>query len=383
MQPVASDDLDNVCQPVTRASGLPNRFYVDPDCFAAEKDHVFFASWSAVGFAKDVPAAGDVMPVDFLGVPMLLVRDRDGRVRVFQNTCRHRGMVLVNEKTRLRGVIRCPYHSWCYDLDGRLRTTPHVGGHGTNVHPDLDRSELGLWEFRSHVWLGVVFVNVSGTAAAFEDHAAPAIARWSEFDRDLFHAGPDSAFELEVAANWKLAVENFCESYHLPWVHPALNSYSKLTDHYHIESPGSHSGQGTHVYRPQLDASGTRFDDFAGLDAKWETSAEYIALYPNVLFGVHRDQVFAIILDPKALDRTLERVAIFYPSAEMCSPDWAGLRAVNTAAWKTVFEEDVFVVEGMQRGRHGPLFDGGRFAPAMDGPTHLFHTWIADRFRHD
>ena len=98
---------------------------------------------------------------------------------------------------------------------------------------------------------------------------------------------------------------------------------------------------------------------------------------------MHRDQVFAIILEPKALDRTLERVAIFYASAEMCSPDWSGLRAANTAAWKTVFEEDVFVVEGMQRGRHGPLFDGGRFAPAMDGPTHLFHTWIADRFRHD
>ena len=62
MQPIATEDLENVCQPVTRASGLPNRFYVDPDCFAAEKDRVFFASWSAVGFAKDVPAAGDVMP---------------------------------------------------------------------------------------------------------------------------------------------------------------------------------------------------------------------------------------------------------------------------------------------------------------------------------
>ena len=321
------------------------------------------------------------MPVEFLGIPMLIARDRAGGVRVFQNTCRHRGMILVRERTNLSGVIRCPYHSWCYDLDGRLRTTPHVGGHGTNVHPELNRSELGLWEFRSHVWMGVVFVNVSGTAKPFAEYAAPAMDRWSEFgDQPLHYSGPDSAFDLEVAGNWKLAVENYCESYHLPWVHPGLNSYSKLSDHYHIEAPGSHSGQGTRVYRPQLDASGSRFDDFAGLSEKWNASAEYLALYPNVLFGVHRDQVYAIILQPSTQDRTRERIALFYASETMCGPAWRELRSANTAAWKTVFEEDVFVVEGMQRGRHGPLFDGGRFAPAMDGPTHVFHLWIADRF---
>ena len=382
MSPVDQLELDKVLQPVSRAVGLPNPFYTDPEHFEVEKQKVFFPNWAAIGFAKDVAKSGDAMPVDFLGIPMLVVRDRKGAVRVFQNTCRHRGMILVSEKRNLRGVIRCPYHSWCYDLDGELRTTPHVGGPGTNVHADVKRSELGLWEFRSHVWMGVVFVNVSGKAAPFTEYASDVIERWAEFDRELHHSGPDSSFKLDVKTNWKLAVENYCESYHLPWVHPGLNSYSKLSDHYHIEAPGSYAGQGTWVYRPQMDASGTRFADFPGLSDHWDTAAEYIALFPNVLLGVHRDQAFAIVLEPKGIDRTVEHVEIYYAAPDMCTPDWADLRSVNSRMWKEVFQEDVFVVEGMQAGRHGPLFDGGKFSPAMDGPTHLFHHWVADQCRH-
>ena len=373
--------LDHVRRPIAEARGLPNSYYTDPAYFETEKQRVFFPTWAGVGFAKDIPDAGDVMPVDFLGIPMLLVRDRDNSVRVYQNTCRHRGMILVSKKTNLRGVIRCPYHSWCYDLNGGLKTTPHVGGPGTNVHADVRRSELGLWEFRAHVWLGVIFVNISGKAPPFESYAAGVLERWQEFDQYIFHSGDDSSFQLEVSCNWKLAVENYCESYHLPWVHPGLNSYSKLTDHYNIEEPGSHSGQGTRVYRPQMDASGSRFSDFANLSTKWNTSAEYISLFPNVLLGVHRDQTFAIILEPKAIDRTVEHVAIYYASAEMCEPKWAPLRQSNTELWKTVFEEDIGVVEGMQRGRLGPMFDGGKFSPVMDSPTHLFHDWVAERFQ--
>ena len=62
--------------------------------------------------------------------------------------------------------------------------------------------------------------------------------RWAEFDRPLYHAGEDSSFKLNLETNWKLAVENYCESYHLPWIHPALNSYSRLEDHYNILSVG-------------------------------------------------------------------------------------------------------------------------------------------------
>jgi len=223
--------------------------------------------------------------------------------------------------------------------------------------------------------MDIVWINVSGTAAPFEQANADLLARWSEFDKPLHHGGADSRFALEVNCNWKLAVENYCESYHLPWVHPGLNTYSRLEDHYHIEAAGLYSGQGTLVYRQLKGEDDQTFPDFEGLSDKWDTAAEYITAYPNVLLGVHRDHTFAIILRPEALDKTVEHVHIYYAH----SATDADLRARNTAQWKEVFEEDIFVVEGMQRGRHASGFDGGRFSPAMDGPTHLFHAWVASQ----
>jgi phenylpropionate dioxygenase-like ring-hydroxylating dioxygenase large terminal subunit len=368
-------DLHLVRQPLEHAHGLPNRHYTDADTYAQERRTLLMAQWAGLAVAADVPEPGDAVPLDFLDIPLLLVRDRDGQVRVYQNTCRHRGMILVDAPRRIEGAIRCPYHSWCYGLDGRLVSTPHVGGPGQNVHPAIDRGSLGLIEIRSHIWFGVVWINLSGTAPPFRDAMAGVLDRWSEFDLPLHHGGPGSRFQLTVAGNWKLAVENYCESYHLPWVHPGLNSYSRLEDHYNIEAPGAFSGQGTRVYRQITGESGQTFPDFPALSDKWDSGAEYLAVYPNVLLGVHRDHAFAILLEPRGPGCTVEHVHIYYPTPDTDE----GLRMRNAQQWKSVFEEDIFVVEGMQRGRHGEAFDGGRFSPAMDGPTHCFHDWVAAR----
>ncbi|MHA3977297.1 aromatic ring-hydroxylating oxygenase subunit alpha [Halovulum sp. GXIMD14794] len=371
-----SRDLAAVTKPVGEARGLPSALYTDPAALELEKTRIFTEGWACIGFGSDAPEPGDVCPIDLLGMPMILVRDRAGTLRVFENVCRHRGMILVEEKRNFGGVIRCPYHSWCYSHDGRLRATPHVGGPGVNVHNSVDPEATGLTPVRMGVFMDMVFVNISGTAPKFDDWIAPLRARWTDFaDRPLFHA-PDSGFALEVACNWKLAVENYCESYHLPWVHPGLNSYSRLEDHYHIEHPGHFSGQGTKVYAPRRD--GQPFPDFPALPDVWATQAEYAALYPNVLAGIHRDHMFAILLDPKAPNRTIERVEIYYTSETAAeSADMATERAVNATQWKDVFIEDIFVVEGMQRGRGAPGFDGGRFSAVMDSPTHCFHDWVA------
>ena len=368
-------DLSRVKKPLGTANGLPNAHYIDPAVFAEERDALLFGQWAGLAVAADVPEAGDAKPITFMGMPLLLLRDRNDQVRVFQNTCRHRGMILVEEPRKIEGAIRCPYHSWCYSTEGKLVSTPHVGGPGQNTHPDVDRSTLGLTEIRSHIWRDVVWVNVDGQAPEFEVAMKPVMDRWAEFERPLFHGGADSKFVLSVKSNWKLAVENYCESYHLPWVHPGLNSYSRLEDHYNIEEYGAYSGQGTLVYRQLEGANGAKFADFEGLDAKWDTAAEYISVYPNVLLGMHRDHAFAIVLLPQGPEETEENIHLYYATPETD----AELRAKNTEQWKVVFEEDIFVVEGMQRGRHGVNFDGGRFSPAMDGPTHCFHDWVAGK----
>jgi len=382
--PVHSSALDNlstldaatlraVLQPVETARGLPNACYIDPACFEAEKHAVLHANWAGLAVASEVPEPGDALPLTFLGMPLLLLRDRHGQPRVFYNICRHRGMILVESARKIEGAIRCPYHSWCYSTEGTLVATPHVGGPGHNTHTAIKRSALGLAEVRSHIWRDVVFINVSGDAAPFEVMHSDLMQRWGEHEQPLFHGGADSRFRLNVNGNWKLAVENYCESYHLPWVHPGLNSYSRLEDHYNVVCAGKYAGQGTRVYRQLRDAAGQTLPDFPGLSQKWDKGAEYLVLYPNVLFGVHRDFAYAIILEPKSMEQTLEHVHIYYASAQIDED----LRARNTQMWREIFEEDIFVVEGMQRGRHAPGFDGGRFSPAMDGPTHGFHHWVA------
>ncbi|MEM9344270.1 MAG: aromatic ring-hydroxylating dioxygenase subunit alpha [Pseudomonadota bacterium] len=372
-------DLSSVLRPVSEARGLPNAHYISDDMFAAEREAVLFDNWAGLTVGAEIPEPGDAAPVSFLGIPLVAVRDRQGVIRVFQNTCRHRGMILVTEKGRLRNVIRCPYHSWSYALSGELKATPHVGGPGHNTHDNICRDELGLIEIRSHVWHDVIFVNVSGTAPPFEEYVAPLKERWAEFEHPIHHGGADSSFQFDVACNWKLAVENYCESYHLPWVHPGLNSYSRLEDHYNIEEPGAFSGQGTLVYRPTISEDGRKFADFPGLSAKWDTAAEYVAVYPNVLLGVHRDHVFSIVLEPVAKDRTVEHINIYYADPSAVAPEMADMRATAARLWHEVFKEDIVVVEGMQAGRMGPYFDGGKFSPAMDGPTHCFHAWVAQR----
>ena len=367
--------LDAVRQPIETANGLPNAHYIDPDVFDVEKQAVLCANWAGLAVAADVPEPGDAKPMEFLGIPLLLVRDRQGQVRVFQNICRHRGMILVSEPKKIEGAIRCPYHSWCYSTEGKLVSTPHVGGPGHNTHEAIDKSLLGLIEVRSHIWFDTVFVNIDGNAAPFEEVHADLIARWSDFDQPMYHGGADSTFTLDVKTNWKLAVENYCESYHLPWVHPGLNSYSRLEDHYNIDEKGKFSGQGTLVYRQLKGDDGAVFPDFKGLDDKWTEGGEYITVYPNVLLGVQRDHAFVIILEPVNHEQTREHVHLYYAASQTDD----ALRSKNTVQWRGIFEEDVFVVEGMQKGRYSPGFDGGRFSPAMDGPTHCFHDWVASK----
>ena len=189
-------DISAVTNPVEIANGLPNAHYVDAQVFAEERNAVLFANWSGLAVAADVPETGDAKPVEFLGIPLLILRGKDNVVRVFQNICRHRGMILVEEPKKIEGAIRCPYHSWCYAKSGKLVATPHVGGPGQNAHPGIDRATLGLQELRSHVWRDCVFINLSGTAAPFEEVHGDLLKRWAEFEQPLFHGGTDSIADM-------------------------------------------------------------------------------------------------------------------------------------------------------------------------------------------
>lgn len=375
------DDLISVLKPIEQANGLPNACYIDENMHAKEADSVFKQGWAAIGFGCDVPKPGCVYPLELLGIPLLMVRTKNNEVHVFENVCRHRGMILVEEPAQLNGPITCPYHAWSYDLEGQLKATPHVGG--PNIHKDetVICEDLSLNRVKSALWRDVVFINLSGSAPEFAEIARPLRERWAEFETDIYSGGADSMFTLNVDCNWKLAVENYCEAYHLPFIHPGLNSYSRLEDHYNILDEQSYAGQGSYVFKPQLDENGRSFPVFAGLSTKWDTAAEYCAFFPNVLFGVHKDHCYAILLIPNGQGKTEERVSLYYADETALGPEYAEMRATNARLWKGIFIEDIGVVEGMQRGRHAPSYDGGKFSPKMDTPTHHFHKWVAGQMQ--
>ena len=372
--------LQNVLRPIAEAGGLPNETYTSDRFAAVERDEVLAKTWTCIGVGAWVAEPGDLRPVQLQGLPLLMLRDRDGALRVFHNVCSHRGLALVTAPCRAKGLIRCPYHSWSYALDGTLKATPFIGGPGSNTCEGFDKARHGLKPVRSAVWCDAVFVDLSGEAPAFEDFIAPIAARWQDFDMArLCHGGADSSFVIEIGCNWKLAVENYCEAYHLPWIHPALNSYSRLEDHYNIALEGRMAGQGSTAYRPSLSGDGRQFPAHPGLPRKWDGAAEYLALFPNVLFGVHSDHFYSVVLEPLGPNRTREHFEIYYFDEAALGDGYADMRATNARQWQTVFEEDRGVVEGMQAGRASPAFTGGVFSPVMDGPTHCFHQWMAGR----
>ncbi|RJT34207.1 aromatic ring-hydroxylating oxygenase subunit alpha [Rahnella woolbedingensis] len=377
--------VDRVLTEIHDATGMPNDAYTSKDYFCFERDNVLGKTWTCIGFSADLSSNGFVKPVDFMHLPLLIMKNRLGEIQVFHNVCSHRGMKLVHESGPVQGVLRCAYHSWTYDLDGNLKGTPHVGGIGQHKDERFKCEKHGLKPLRSAVWMGMVFINLSGDAEAFSHHIAPLEQRWQAFLGEqglslLRQVASGGSLQIGVNSNWKLAVENYCEAYHLPWVHPALNSYSRLEDHYNIMFSERFAGQGSTAYNLSATA-GTHLPEFPDWPAEKTRHAEYVALFPNVLLGIQVDHAFAMMIEPISAEKSIEHLRLFYVGDEATTEQYAACRQATLESWRVVFGEDISAVEGMQQGRASPGFNGGVFSPEMDVPTHFFQKWLASRVK--
>lgn len=102
--------LKSVLNPIEQATGLGNEFYTDDQYFKFERDRVLGQGWACIGFASDVGRNAYVKPIEFMGLPLLLMRNREGVLQVFHNVCSHRGMKLVQEHQRRRAVLGAVLH---------------------------------------------------------------------------------------------------------------------------------------------------------------------------------------------------------------------------------------------------------------------------------
>jgi len=375
--------LDVVNNSIEKAHGLPNECYTSKDYTLIERKKLFEDKWIVAGVASSIPEIGDVKPIDILGMPILILRNKQNEVKVFHNVCSHRGVKLVSKSGKINSLIRCPYHSWSYSLDGELIATPHIGGMNKHSVEGFDKSKSNLKEIRSYIWLDLIMININQNEMSFEEYIKPLSDRWEKFwpvkDRELIHHSNDFGyFKLNAKCNWKFAIENYCESYHLPWVHPGLNSYSKIEDHYHIQGlPNRFAGQGTVVYNPQFKEK-EKLPSFPNWPKDKENIAEYVALFPNVMLGIHKDHYYAYWIEPINHEFTLEHMELYYVGEQAAQANkFKSLRKQNHKQWEDIQREDVDIIQGMQTGRNSPSYNGGNFSPVMDNPTHHFHKWVA------
>lgn len=197
---------------------LPSRWYYEPEHYARELDAIWYRDWVCVGRLEDVPNGGDYFVATLGNQRLIVTRNTDNQVRVFHNTCRHRGSRLcaADQGHFRNGRIICPYHTWTYSLDGELLATP------SRIESDDFRAEdYSLYRVHADSWGGFLFVNLSDEPSeSLEDflgQEASQLDNWPLADMVSVHEERSS-----LACNWKIFWENYSECYHCPRIHPEL-----------------------------------------------------------------------------------------------------------------------------------------------------------------
>jgi Rieske 2Fe-2S family protein len=281
---------------------LPGRYFVDPEVFASEQRKLFGRMWCCAGRADAAPTPGDYLMAEIGGESILIVRGNDGRLRAFLNVCRHRGARLCTEAHgSAGGAIRCRYHAWSYGLDGRLLGAPNIAR-----DLDLNRDELGLIPVALETWEGLLWVNLADAPGPVTDQLDPVVqerfGNLTTFRR--YQVGElrlGKRIEYQVAANWKLIVENFMECYHCSPMHPEL--VQLLPDFRNGTSYQGLAGEGTafaeDVEAFTLSGRGDR-PPLPGLLPEDQRLYYGFVLWPNVFVNLLPDHVILHTLFPES-----------------------------------------------------------------------------------
>ena len=377
------DALAALYRPTVSAEGLPAAAYTSEEFLKLERERLFPRHWMAIGFASDVPQSGDAWPVTAAGWPLLMVRGRDGTLRVFHNICLHRGMSPVGEPCQGLSTIRCPWHSWTYDLDGTLLAQPNIGGVGINKVDGFDRANLGLREVRADVFLDTVFVNLDGSAPPLADHFAPFMRYFREFDFSLLRRDHARGYGGAWNVNWKIGFESGIEDYHLPWVHPEL--FEKFA---HWEGRGFVDGMmiGTEDEIPSqyrssiIDLTFGSLPVFPGLseDANWR--GNFMMMFPNVGYSVLPDHLDIFIMLPETPTRSWMRGALYFVGDEALSADREPARQRVREAWNLIGEQDAPIAECVQANQFARDAAGipNRFSPVWENAIQRFQQLVIE-----
>ena len=342
-------------------ASLPRAAYWDEEFLDRERRAIFWDQWFYAGRAAELQTEGAFRVLDVAGESVILVRAADG-LKAHLNFCRHRGSRLLCGEGTARGAIRCPYHAWAYALDGRLVASPFVA-------PDavpLDARRLhrvGVAE-----WGGFVFVHLSPERAEREAltlaaQLGPIPERLQRYPLDRLRVGWSRRYD--VAANWKVILENYNECYHCAGVHPELCRV--------VPAFKRHGGADLDWERgiPHRDGAWTFTESgttdrapFPGLSPDETGRHKGELIYPNFMLSLAADHVAAFSLWPQSPGETAIVCDLLFHPGEMARPNFDASDAATF--WDVVNAQDWKICESVQAGMRSRAFEYGYYAPMED-----------------
>ena len=209
----ARDEMLRLIRNRRQGFSLEQPFYTDPDFFRLDMEMIWYRDWLFAGHDCEVAKPGAFFTLQVGDHPVIVVRGRDGQIRAFHNSCRHRGSRVCAAERGTSARLVCPYHQWTYDLDGALVFARQMG-------EDFDKSQFGLKPVACQSVAGYIFICLADEPADF----APFAAMMEPYFAPHRLGEAKVAFQSTIVekGNWKLVWENNRECYHCAGNHPEL-----------------------------------------------------------------------------------------------------------------------------------------------------------------
>lgn len=338
------------------ASTPPSTWYTDPRIFELEQRTVFSCSWQLVGRTDQVRESGQYISFEIAGEPVVIVRSSDGVLRGFFNVCRHHAAAVVTKCEGKAENLRCPYHGWTYDLEGKLILTPEFAGVA-----NFDRSANGLIPVQVVEWQGWVFVKLEGCGPTLEEFLdADLIERIEPINVERLNWFERRSYFLNC--NWKVFVDNYLDGgYHVPHIHGGLSSVLDNSK-YKIETGARYCLQSSPIAAEKGEAQTAA--------ARKGDQAKYFWLYPNFMINIYDEVMDTNLVIPRSVDRT--EVIFDYYFADVA--DFAKAKNLASIAVSEQIQfEDVAICESVQHGLNSRAYDTGRLSVRREAGEHLFH----------
>jgi Rieske 2Fe-2S family protein len=360
---------------------LPSRFYTDPEHYTVELEKIWAREWICLAHASALPETGDFRVFQLGTARFIVVRQPDGQLGAFHDTCRHRGSLLCEQAsgTFRDGRIVCPYHGWVYSLEGKLTHTPRRLGTA-----DFDPDDYGLYRVHVETWRGFAFVNLSETpACSLADslkNEASRLANWPLEELVIAHQEVS-----RIECNWKVFWENYSECLHCPVVHRDLcelvplygqgfTSRTFLPDGHPLKTGGSFLAEGKETWS---DDGQTPLPRLEGLTADEQGAGMTFADFlPGVFIVAHVDYVRSVHVLPLGPEQTQLTVNWLLPASTLDS-EYVDIDRLTRFA-RQVVEEDRRVCELNQAGLRCNRHHAGVLLPQEDDVL-WFNNWVRER----